>query len=172
MQIHAGEFKGRRIKTVKTAPYRPTTAVVRKSLFDILGNIENKTFLDLFAGTGIIGFEAVSRGARKVTIIDNSIRVCALLKINYSLLNLSPESCIIKKYDVFKFFKEKTKFDIIFADPPYNMNNIDNIIKPALDMLNSNGYFILESSPRDFSILPIRVKEYGDTQLAIWKNEA
>ena len=172
MQIHAGEFKGRRIKTVKNAPYRPTTAVVRKSLFDSLGNIENKTFLDLFAGTGIIGFEAVSRGARKVTIIDNSIRVCALLKINYSLLNLSPESCIIKKYDVFKFFKEKTKFDIIFADPPYNMNNIDNIIKPALDMLNSNGYFILESSPRDFSILPIRVKEYGDTQLAIWKNEA
>ena len=47
MQIHAGEFKGRRIKTVKNAPYRPTTAVVRKSLFDILGNIENKTFLDL-----------------------------------------------------------------------------------------------------------------------------
>ena len=97
MQIHAGEFKGRRIKTVKNAPYRPTTAVVRKSLFDILGNIENKTFLDLFAGTGIIGFEAVSRGARKVTIIDNSIRVCALLKINYSLFNLSSESCIIKK---------------------------------------------------------------------------
>ena len=86
MQIHAGEFKGRRIKTVKNAPYRPTTAVVRKSLFDILVNIENKTFLDLFAGTGIIGFEAVSRGARKVTIIDNSIRVCALLKINYYYL--------------------------------------------------------------------------------------
>ena len=55
MQIHAGEFKGRRITTVKNAPYIPTTAVVRKSLFDILGNIENKTFLDLFAGTGIIG---------------------------------------------------------------------------------------------------------------------
>ena len=52
------------------------------------------------------------------------------------------------------------------------MNNIDNVIKPALDMLNSNGFFILESSPRDFSILPVRIKKYGDTQLAIWKNEA
>ena len=88
-----------------------------KRLFDILGNIENKTFLDLFAGTGIIGFEAVSRGARKVTIIDNSIRVCALLKINYSLFNLSSESCIIKKYDVFKFFKEKTKLSRKYTIP-------------------------------------------------------
>ena len=57
MQIHAGNLKGRRIKTVKNAPYRPTTAIVRKSLFDILRDIEDKSFLDLFSGTGIIGFE-------------------------------------------------------------------------------------------------------------------
>ena len=102
MQIHAGIYKGRRIKTVKNAPYRPTTAIVRKSLFDILGVIENKTFLDLFSGTGIIGFEAVSRGASFVAMIDSSVRACGLLKINHSLLKMDSKLCEIKKMDVFK----------------------------------------------------------------------
>ena len=172
MQIHAGTFKGRRIKTVKNAPYRPTTALARKSLFDILGNIENKTFLDLFSGTGIIGFEAVSRGVKSITFVDSSIRVCALLKINHSLLELNTESCIIKKGDAYRFLNESEKYDIIFADPPYNSNDIDSIIAPALSMLNLDGYFILESSPREFSISPLRIKDYGDTQLAFWKNES
>ena len=64
MQIHAGQYKGRRVKTVKNSPYRPTTSLVRKSLFDILGDISGKHVLDLFAGSGIIGFEAGSRRCR------------------------------------------------------------------------------------------------------------
>ena len=82
MQIHAGRYKGRRIKTVKNAPYRPTTSLVRKSLFDILKNISGKTLLDLFAGSGIIGFEALSRGAKTITFVDSSLRVNSLLKMN------------------------------------------------------------------------------------------
>ena len=89
MQIHAGLLKGRRIKTVRNVPYRPTTALARKSLFDILGNIEGKSFLDLFSGTGIIGFEAISRGANHVTLVEKSLRACAILKINFSLLGIN-----------------------------------------------------------------------------------
>ena len=171
MQIHAGIYKGRRIKTVKNAPYRPTTAIVRKSLFDILGIIENKTFLDLFSGTGIIGFEAVSRGASFVAMIDSSVRACGLLKINHSLLKMDNKLCEIKKMDVFKYLEEKKKFDIIFADPPYNTKNHDQIISVSTQLLNQGGYFILESSPKEFSILPSRIKQYGDTQLAFWRYE-
>ena len=171
MQIHAGIYKGRRIKTVKNAPYRPTAAVVRKSLFDILGIIENKSFLDLFSGTGIIGFEAVSRGANYVTMIDSSVRACGLLKINHSLLHIDNKICKIKKIDVYKYLEEKEKFDIIFADPPYNFTNYDQIIAQSTQLLNQDGYFILESSPKEFTILPSRIKQYGDTQLAFWRNE-
>ena len=123
MQIHAGNLKGRRIKTVKNAPYRPTTAIVRKSLFDILRDIEDKSFLDLFSGTGIIGFEAISRGARHVTFVEKSIRANALLKINHSLLGLTRDICTIKKIDAYTFLNKNLKYDIIFADPPYFLSN-------------------------------------------------
>ena len=82
MQIHSGQYKGLRIKTVKNLPYRPTTSIVRKSLFDILNNISGKSVLDLYAGTGVIGFEAASRGAKEVTFVESSLRVNSLLKIN------------------------------------------------------------------------------------------
>ena len=74
MQIHAGLYKGRRVKTVKNAPYRPTTSSVRKSLFDIIGNLQGKKILDLFAGSGIVGFEAASRGANLITFVESSMR--------------------------------------------------------------------------------------------------
>lgn len=172
MQIHAGNLKGRRIKTVKNAPYRPTTALVRKSLFDILGNIENNTFLDLFSGTGIIGFEAKSRGVRHVTFVEKSLRAHALLKMNFSLLGMTNDSCVIKKVDAFQFIKQSQKFDIIFADPPYDSDNLELLIDPVLDMLKIDGIFVLESTPQEFSNRPFRVREYGDTQLGFWKNES
>ena len=106
MQIHAGLLKGRRIKTVKNVPYRPTTALARKSLFDILGNIEGKSFLDLFSGTGIIGFEAISRGANHVTLVEKSLRACAILKINCSLMGINIKNCEIRKTEVSRFLKD------------------------------------------------------------------
>ena len=167
MQIHAGRYKGRRIKTVKNAPYRPTTSLVRKSLFDILKNISGKTLLDLFAGSGIIGFEALSRGAKTITFVDSSLRVNSLLKMN-SILFKEEEINFFKK-DVFKFLKSCDSFDYIFADPPYKFNEIDRLIPQAISCLNDDGIFILESSPQEYSISPYRVNEYGDTQLTFWK---
>ena len=171
MQIHAGLLKGRRIKTVKNLPYRPTTALARKSLFDILGNIEDKSFLDLFSGTGIIGFEAISRGANHVTLVEKSLRACAILKINCSLLGIDNEMCEISKYEVSRFLKDDKKYDIIFADPPYDTRNYESIVEQVLTRLNKNGIFILESTAHEFSNPPFRIKEFGDTQLNFWKNE-
>ena len=171
MQIHAGLLKGRRIKTVRNAPYRPTTALARKSLFDILGNIEGKSFLDLFSGTGIIGFEAISRGANHVTLVEKSLRACAILKINCSLMGINIKNCEIRKSEVSRFLKDDKKYDIIFADPPYNTRNYESIIEQVLTRLDKNGIFILESTAQEFSNPPFRIKEFGDTQLNFWKNE-
>lgn len=167
MQIHSGRFKGLRIKTVKNAPYRPTTSIVRKSLFDILKNIQGKKVLDLFSGSGIIGFEALSRGAKSITFVDSSLRVNSLLKMNSILFK--EEEINFYKSDVFKFLKSCDSYDFIFADPPYRFNYIDELISRTIECLSPDGIFILESSHQEYSISPYRVNEYGDTQLTFWK---
>ena len=168
MQIHSGQYKGRRIKTVKNLPYRPTTSIVRKSLFDILHNISGKSVLDLYAGTGVIGFEAASRGAKQVTFVDSSLRVNSLLKINSTSFNY-PRFHFIKQ-DALSFLNSNKLYDIIFADPPYNYNLLNELTSKAFNSLNTDGIFVLESSPHEFSTTPFKVKEYGDTQLTFWKN--
>ena len=168
MQIHSGQYKGRRIKTVKNLPYRPTTSIVRKSLFDILHNISGKSVLDLYAGTGVIGFEASSRGAKQVTIVDSSLRVNSLLKINITSFNY-PKFHFIKQ-DALSFLNSNKSYDIIFADPPYNYNLLNELTSKASNRLNKDGIFVLESSPREFSTTPFKVKVHGDTQLTFWKN--
>jgi len=168
MQIHAGQYKGRRIKTVKNLPYRPTTSIVRKSLFDILHNISDKSVLDLYAGTGVIGFEAASRGAKQVTFVESSLRINSLLKINSAGFNY--QNFLFVKEDVLSFLNSNKSYDIIFADPPYNYQYLDELLTKVLSSLNPDGIFVLESSPHEFSISPFRVKDYGDTQLTFWKN--
>ena len=169
MQIQAGLYKGRRVKTVKNAPYRPTTSLVRKSLFDILGTLQGKHVLDLFAGSGIVGFEAASRGASSITFVESSMRVNYLLKINGSLFKQTDFKYI--KQDAIKFIADCDQYDIIFADPPYDYDSNEKFITDAINHLNQDGILILESSIKDYSISPFRIKEYGDTQLTFWRNE-
>ena len=169
MQIHAGLYKGRRVKTVRNAPYRPTTSLVRKSLFDIIGNLKGKHILDLFAGSGIVGFEAASRGASLITFVESSMRVNSLLKINGSLFKQTDFEYI--KQDAIRFIQNCNKYDIIFADPPYEFDSNETFISNAIEHLNKNGILILESSIKEYSISPDRIKEYGDTQLTFWRNK-
>ena len=130
MQIQAGLYKGRRVKTVKNAPYRPTASTVRKSLFDILGNLKGKCVLDLFAGSGIVGFEAASRGASTITFVESSMRVNSLLKINGSLFKQTDFKYI--KQDATRFITKCGDYDIIFADPPYDFEyiNYEKVVQP------------------------------------------
>ena len=169
MQIHAGQYKGRRVKTVKNSPYRPTTSLVRKSLFDILGDISGKDVLDLFAGSGIIGFEAGSRGAESITFVESSMRVNALLKMNGALFTDTKFNYV--RQDALRFLGTCGKYDIIFADPPYSYEK-NEFISLGISHLKENGVLILESSLQEFSISPHRVKEYGDTQLTFWRNKS
>ena len=82
MNIIAGRYKGLQIKTSKNLLYRPTSSRVRKSIFDILGNLNSLSVLDIFAGSGILGFEAASRGASEITFVDNNRKLIELIKTN------------------------------------------------------------------------------------------
>ena len=119
MRITSGQYKGRMLNMTKGI--RPTQGLVRKALFDILGDIEGLSFLELFAGSGAVGFEAISRGVQDLTLVEYN-RSC-LMAIRKNIESLKPKACDLyprEAGDAIKaFHKNKRKFDIIFLDPPY-----------------------------------------------------
>lgn len=147
MRIIGGIHKGYLIKTPPDLPVRPTTDFAKEALFNILSNkinFENLTVLDLFAGTGHISMEFASRGAASVTSVDQSYKCVGFIKqLSGKLkLNITP-----LKFEVFNYLKNcHQKFDLIFADPPYDLPNIPQIHSFVFDqqLLNQNGILIIE----------------------------
>lgn len=169
MQILAGRYKGISIRTSAKNIYRPTQSKVRKSLFDILGDISDLAVADLFAGSGILGFEAVSRGAKEVTFVDNNHQIIKYLQANSEKIN--PAICKIRKMDVFKFLKENISFDLIISDPPYGQKDLNYLIESSVNMLNPNGVYVLESSIKDEHIDADDQRKYGSTRLSFWRKK-
>lgn len=125
MRIIAGEFRGRVIKSPTDSRTRPTSDRLRETLFNVLApRIEGACFLDLCAGTGAIGMEALSRGAAHVTFVDRSRKACALIEENLDLLGVPEDSTDIQALSAENFVgrKQVTRWDIVFYDPPYESN--------------------------------------------------
>jgi 16S rRNA G966 N2-methylase RsmD len=120
MRITTGQYKGRLIKMPKGI--RPTQDKVRKAIFDILGDIEGLSFLELFAGTGAVGIEAVSRGVKELTLVEYN-RDC-LLAIKKNIESLKVKNCRLYPKEaeaaIQALHKDKKVFDLIFFDPPYH----------------------------------------------------
>ncbi|MBT3589183.1 MAG: methyltransferase [Candidatus Marinimicrobia bacterium] len=170
MHILSGPYKGKKIETSLKAQYRPTKSIVRKSLFDILGPLNGHSFLDLFSGSGIIGFEALSRGASHIHFVESNHYHIQMLKTNSGFF---PDKIHIHHQDVFKYLNTVSQsFDIIFADPPYNGIDIYPLIESSIQLLNSKGIFILEVNRSNRKLLhDPKIRNYGKTQLAFWKNK-
>lgn len=153
MRIIAGSLKGRRLNPPTTLPVRPTTDMARESLFNILGNYidyEDCTVMDIFAGTGAVSLEFISRGAKEVTSIDINTQCTDFIKESACQFNVN--NIHVVRADVFDLIKRAyKKFDIIFADPPYALENLGKL--PDLifehDLLSEEGLFILEH-PREY----------------------
>ncbi len=126
MRIIAGEYRGRILKSPADYKTRPTSDRLRETLFNVLaGQISNDTrFLDLCAGTGAVGIEAVSRGANFVTFVDKSKRACALIEENLDLLKIPEDQTEIFRSLAEKFVAREhaAAWDIVFYDPPYADN--------------------------------------------------
>lgn len=153
MRIIAGTLRGRRLNPPTTLPVRPTTDMARESLFNILNNYvdyEECSVLDLFAGTGAVSLEFISRGAKDVTSIDINAQCADFIKSTAKQFNVN--NIHVVRSDVFELImRAYKKFDIIFADPPYALENLQQL--PDLifehDMLSEDGIFVLEH-PREY----------------------
>ena len=134
---------------------RPTSGLVRESIFDVIGErIVGASFLDLFAGSGAIGLEALSRGARNVVFVEKSRRVVKNLRDNINGIN----NAEIINMDVMKFSPD-SKYDIVFADPPYDKGFPDKLVKK----LSKYGkLIIIEHSTRE-KLDVGETRKYGDT---------
>lgn len=174
MKILRGFLEGKVIKILKGKKYRPTMEQGRISLFNSLGEkISDSYFLDLFAGSGIVGLEALSLGARKVVFVENYLPAVKILKANVKNLGVE-ERVEIFLSDVFSFLNKppKEKFDIIFIDPPYSLgekiNNILELIEKN-SWLKISGILILEHHKKieiikEFSRLKLfNIKNFGET---------
>lgn len=167
MRIISGKYKGRRLPVAKNLKARPTTDRAKESLFNILNNLidfEAITVLDLFGGTGGISYEFASRGCKDISIVEKNYNHIQYIKENSRQFDFGLK---IIKSDVFKYLKNtQQKFDIIFADPPFDMKNIEDIPKIIFDnkLLNKNGMLILEHSDLfEFNdkLKPTNTRHYG-----------
>ena len=127
MRIIAGEYRGRRIRVAARPGLRPTPDRVRETLFNWLGQwLDGLTCLDLFAGSGALGFEAASRGAKRVVMVENDrAAFSALIKTKETLRAANVEPIL---GDALEFLGRKEKFDVVFLDPPFRQNALPAVI--------------------------------------------
>lgn len=173
LKILSGKFKNRLLKTPKGTKTRPTSSKVRGSIFDSLQNqVDNADFLDLFAGSGSMGIEALSRGAKSATFIEKDRSAAACIRENLEMLGIEAS---VYQMDVFIALKLLLKkggaFDLIYIDPPYELN-IAPLIAQIPPLLSPEGILIVEQSKHAKLEAPllqkIDEKKFGDTVLYFW----
>ena len=184
MRITGGELNGRVLGTVSGLNIRPTSSKVRQAVFNIIGNdISGFHVADFFAGTGIMGIEALSRGAAWTVFVDNSTRSLALVKKNLELCGFSTKGYVIKK-DLTEGIPKLEKIkqgaiDLAFIDPPYGKDIIPGVLESIVksEIMADGSYIVTESMKHDR--LPdsvekfhlVKTRQYGETKIDIYNRE-
>ncbi|MDR2385820.1 MAG: RsmD family RNA methyltransferase [Tannerella sp.] len=176
MRIISGKYGRRRFQVPSNFKARPTTDFAKENLFNVLVNIfdwENAVALDLFAGTGSISFEMISRGCSRVVSVENDrIHTAFIEKV---AKELKTDELNLIRGDVFRFLAtaKSRSYDFIFADPPYSLPQLSQIPEMIINknLLRDGGMFVMEHSEKnDFSHLPLfnRRKAYGSVNFSIF----
>ncbi|MFZ2198931.1 MAG: 16S rRNA (guanine(966)-N(2))-methyltransferase RsmD [Thermodesulfovibrionales bacterium] len=190
VRISSGRLKGRKVATSKKIfattdkdELRPTSSKVRESIFNIFQTeIDHSLFLDLYAGTGAVGLEALSRGAGKVFFVENNqVRAKAVMDYIHKLGLDDRASVYQEEAEAFlkRAVRTGLKFDIIFADPPYMSGEIDKVLPNIgeYNILKEDGCILVEHSSKTAlseniqNIKLVKNYKYGDTMLTLYRKE-
>jgi 16S rRNA (guanine966-N2)-methyltransferase len=176
VRIISGQWKGRNILAPKNLPVRPTTDFAKTALFNILANhfdFQSISVLDLFCGTGNISYEFASRGTTAITCVDENIRCVKFVESTFEKLKF-PTARIIKS-DVFSFINHcEETFDIVFADPPFDLKKTDELPGLVLskNLLTESGWLIVEHQAKrklESSTQPDEIRVYSNCAFSIYK---
>jgi 16S rRNA (guanine966-N2)-methyltransferase len=179
IRVLGGVIRGRKLRGPKGLQFRPTTGRVKEFIFSFLGNeMEGVGILDLFAGSGALGIEALSRGAEKVIFVEQSFQNVNLIQANLKLCHFSDRTKVIRG-DVFReikrFGQKGEKFDLILADPPFLENERDRIVSSVdhSQILNDEGFLIIEhiSGDPDFEkhhMKLLKQRHFGHCMISIY----
>ena len=172
MHIISGKYRGKKLKGFEVDGTRPTMDRVKESLFGMIQSyVGDSKVLDLFAGSGALGLEAISNGAREAYLVDNNFEAIKVIRDN--IKNMDDEIKVIKS-DYKKFLKETDeKFDIIFLDPPYRKGLMGKALRviEERDLLNEGGLVVCEYEYDDFktNLDLFKEKSYGFKKIKIFK---
>ena len=178
MRIVAGRFRGRRIEAPPGAATRPTSDRVREALFSILGPLDGERVLDLYAGSGALGIEALSRGAAHATFVDSAARPATAIRRNLETLGIGADEATVTRRDTLRFLRDAAgaqppaRFDLVFADPPYSSARelagpLSELLPP---LLAPEARIVTESdkrTPLELMLLLLDERVYGDTRIAL-----
>ncbi len=182
MRIIAGQHRGRNLITVPDHSVRPTTDRAKQTIFDILSNrldFDGIQVLDLFAGSGSLGLEAISRGAQQVTFVDKSPQSLQVLETNVRTLGCS-ERCASYAADAFWYLKNaRRSFDLVFVDPPYRLERIADLPVElyASEALREGTLVVMEHSKESpvepsETMFEITRKPFGQTTVLILRTKS
>ena len=180
MRIISGTLKARQIKAPQGSDFRPTTDRVKENIFNILGEkVKGAKVLDIFAGSGSLGLESISRGSSEVFFIDKSEAAVEVIKKNLEYLSIFDKAQVIKgdaSRELHRLSGRSLIFDLIFLDPPYNINvaELQSLFSLIAKCLDSSGLIIYESGSdlsEDIvaSIKEIDKRSYGNTRVYFFK---
>ncbi|WCG34651.1 16S rRNA (guanine(966)-N(2))-methyltransferase RsmD [Companilactobacillus farciminis] len=179
MKVVSGKFRGLNLKAVPTNNTRPTSAKVKEAVFSMLSPyMVDGVALDLFAGTGSLGIEAVSRGYQQAYLVDKAYKAINTIKENVEKTREEDSFVVIKSSAteaLRKFQDEKVKFDLVFLDPPYRMKITEQIISDMVDNdLLNDGAVIVDETDYDIDleleqIELIKEKRYKDTKVVMYR---
>jgi 16S rRNA (guanine966-N2)-methyltransferase len=181
MRVIAGKFKGRNLKSPPSMQVRPTSDRLRETLFNVIAaHVPDARFLDLCAGSGAVGIEALSRGAAHATFVDRSRRSCQLVESNLKLCHVSDEEADIYCSEVTEFLKQTSshtveRWDVVYFDPPYKQDYLPALeILGSSQLINDEGLLVVEHHHK--TDLPetvgklrrTRVLKQGDSSLSFY----
>jgi 16S rRNA (guanine966-N2)-methyltransferase len=176
MRVIAGEFGGRRLQAPSGRRTRPTSDRVREALFAMLGDVREASVLDLFAGTGGLGIEALSRGAGSATFVERDAIAVRALRANLQSLGIGPPRALVRRADALAALRSargrKEAYDLIFIDPPYGQARelgprLSGLLEP---LLGPAARVVVESdrrAPLQLELELERERRYGDTSIKI-----
>jgi 16S rRNA (guanine966-N2)-methyltransferase len=180
MRVIAGRLGGRRLKAPTGKVTRPTSDRVREALFSMLGQVEGCHVLDLFAGSGALGIEALSRGAGSAVFVERNARVVAVLHANLAALALAEDVAQVRHVDALSALHSARRsaetYDLVFIDPPYRQARewADELAAILPSLLSPAARVVVESATRAPLELPLEIerqRRYGDTSITIHRQQ-